>query len=97
MAIERGDIHHFSYFHYGEAFYGSYKGLRYRIGIEPLENVFYKSQEDRDKHKIKAYAWPEPDNFATAPEKRSEEFPYNEEGVVSAVEWLNAQYAELVK
>lgn len=97
MAIERGDIHKFTYFHYGEAFYGSYKGMRYRIGIEPLENVFYAPQEVKDAHKIKAYAWAEPYGFAATEEKISEEFPYNEEGVVTAIEWLNQQYRVIVK
>lgn len=97
MAIERGDIHKFSYFHYGEAFYGSYRGMRYRIGIEPLENVFHSPQEERDKHKIKVYAWAEPYGFAATEEKVSEEFPYSEEGVLSAIDWLNEQYPSIAK
>ena len=48
MAIERNDIHHFNYFLYGEAFYGSYKGLRYRLGTEPLDNIFFKKPEERE-------------------------------------------------
>lgn len=97
MAIERGDIHKFSYFHYGEAFYGSYRGMRYRIGIEPMENVFFLPQEEKEQHKLKAYAWAEPYGFAATEDKLSEEFPYSEEGVQAAVAWLNEQYLKIVR
>ncbi len=97
MAIERSDIHHFTYFLYGEAFYGSHKGLRYRIGIEPLDNVFYKKPEEREGYLIRAYAWPEPFNFNTSKDKVFKDFPFSEEGVCEAVDWLNEQYNELVR
>ena len=91
MAVKREDIHHFTYFLYGEAFYGSSEGIRYRIGIEPLENVFFKKPEEREGHKIRAYVWSEPDNFATAKDKRSEDFDFSEEGVLAAVDWINSE------
>lgn len=95
--IQRSDIHHFQYFDYGEAFYGSKDGLRYRIGIEPLENVFYKKPEEKAQHKIRAYAWSEPDNFSTAENKVSADFEYSEDGVIAAVEWINGQYETVGK
>ncbi len=89
MAVKREDIHHFNYFLYGEAFYGSKEGIRYRIGIEPLENVFFKKPEEREGHKIRAYVWKEPDNFATAKDKLSMDFDFSEEGVCAAIDWIN--------
>ena len=89
MSVKREDIHNFKYFEYGEAFYGSDKGLRYRIGIEPLENVFYASKEDKEKHTIKAYVWSEPFNFSVTKDKLSKEFSFSEEGVAEAVAWIN--------
>lgn len=97
MEIERSDIHHFRYFEYGEAFYGSHKGMRYRISIEPLENIFFIKPEERGVHSIKAWAWPEPLNFASAKDKESKEFDFSEEGVVEAVGWLNEQYEIIVR
>ena len=92
MAVKREDIHHFNYFLYGEAFYGSCDGIRYRIGIDPLENVFFKKPEEREGHKIKAYVWKEPDNFNTAKDRKECEFEFSEEGVVKAVEWINTNF-----
>lgn len=95
MGLNRSDIHHFTYFLYGEAYYGSYKGMRYRIGAEPLDHLFYKPQDVRDAHQIRAYAWKEPNNFNTAPDKEFADFPFSEEGVVAAVDWLNEYYANI--
>lgn len=92
MAIERKDIHHFNYFLYGEAFYGSHKGLRYRLGTEPLDNIFFKKPEEREGYILKAYAWKEPDNFNTAREKENADFPLSEEGICEAIAWLNEKY-----
>ena len=92
MAVKREDIHHFNYFLYGEAFYGSSDGIRYRIGIEPLENVFFKKPEEREGHMIRAYVWHEPDNFSTAADKEYRDFEFSENGVNSAVEWINSMY-----
>lgn len=96
MAIERKDIHHFIYFLYGEAYYGSHEGLRYRIGIEPLNNVFFKKPEEREGYGLRAWAWKEPNSFNTAEDKVYEDFDFSEEGVVKAVEWLNIKYDEMV-
>ena len=41
MAIELKDFFAFTHYEYGEAYFGSYKGMRYRLAREPLENVFF--------------------------------------------------------
>lgn len=95
MAIERSDIHHFVYFLYGEAFYGSYRGMRYRLGAEPLDHLFFVKPEKRGPHTIRAYAWKDPNSYGTAPDKVFEDFDFTEEGVVEAVSWLNEKWEEL--
>ncbi len=43
---------------------------------------------------IEAVIWPEPLNFAmTAEEKKhSRDFPFSQEGIWTAVDWLNAEH-----
>ena len=105
MAIERDDIHTIKYFDYGEAFYGSYMGMRYRVALEPLDFILYKSKEDKEKYQIRAYAWKEPFSFNevnTDPEKKEEggltysDFDFTEEGICDSIKWLNEKYRELV-
>lgn len=67
-------------------FTGSFQGMRYR-----LEGIM------RGQEKVlKVTVWPEPFNYWKTPEevKESEFFPFAEEGVVAAVEWMNARLAQ---
>lgn len=94
MAIVRTDIFSFRYFDYGEAFHGSYRGMRYRIGREPLEKVFGKSEEEKAQGNIRVYVWPEPFSFdKTSDEKKIfSDFEYSDEGVEAAIEFLNSTW-----
>ncbi len=94
MAIVRTDIFTFKYFDYGEAFHGSYRGMRYQVGRDPLMNVVFSSEEDKAGAKLRATVWPEPFAFEKTPEekKKSEEFEYSEAGVAAAVDWLNSMW-----
>lgn len=87
--ISSKDVHYFKYFDYGEAFYGSDNEWRFRIGIEPLENIIYKKKEERENYKLKAYIWKGPYNFVKTEEKLSEIFDYTEEGLQEAISWIN--------
>ncbi|MBQ3165015.1 MAG: hypothetical protein IJC02_10870 [Lachnospiraceae bacterium] len=71
-----------------EDYTGSYKGLRYMLHQETVE----------DEKKLRVYIWPEPFGFEATPEekKQSELFAFTEEGMNQAVEWMNERY-ELVK
>ena len=94
MAITRKDIFSFQFFDYGERFSGSYRGMRYRLGREPLEKVVQKPLEEKEKGSIRACTWSEPYSFDNTPEedKHYRDFPYSEEGVEKAVEWLNEEW-----
>ena len=91
MSIIRTDIFTFRYFAYGEAFHGSYRGMRYMIGRDPLEMVVFKSKEEQENAVIRACVWPEPFSYDKTPEENKEykEFEYSEAGVSSAIDWLN--------
>lgn len=69
-----------------EAYTGSHRGMRYRM---------WKAEEDGETVLMTA-AWPEPYGFEATPEEEKvrKHFPFSEEGILAAVEWLNGQYAE---
>lgn len=96
MAIERKDIFTFQYFDYGEAFHGSYQGMRFRIGREPLVRVFGKSDEVRLDGTIRVYLWAEPKSFdnTSSEDMEMQDFSYSEEGVIEAIKWMNERWEE---
>lgn len=63
-------------------FTGCHQGMRYR-----LEGIAGGDEEKR----LKCTVWPEPFSFFRTPEeeKESAEFPFDEDGVVDAVAWMN--------
>lgn len=71
-----------------EDYTGSYKGLRYMLRLENVE----------DEKKLRVYIWPEPFGFEATPEEKklSELFAFSEEGMEQAIVWMNERY-ELVK
>lgn len=83
-----------TYYDYGQPFFGSYKGMRYRIARDPLKNVYGKSQEEKEDGKLTAMFWPEPlaYEFMKEDEIVAAEFPYTTEGKEQAIAWLNEQY-----
>ncbi len=88
----------FNHYLYGEAYYGSYDGMRFRLGREPLKNVFFSPKEEWAKDGendafFLASVWPEPWSYEKRdPEStREERFPFSEEGLDKAVEWITAQ------
>ena len=70
-------------------FKGSYRGMRFQLQKETQE----------EEQGLRVYAWPEPFAYDCTDEdkKRSRALPFNEEGIVQAVEWLNEVYGEIVK
>ena len=72
------------------AFTGSYRGMRYRLKKETV------TAEEEEKDVIRAVVWPEPFAFQETPDeqKKWEDFPFGEEGLKDAVEWLNKEHEE---
>ena len=94
MGIELSGFFNLTHYEYGEAFFGSYKGMRYRLAREPLENVFFVKKEDRGPATLMATVWPEPNSYACTDPllMTSEHFEVSQEGLENAVKWINEQY-----
>ena len=43
MQLDHSLFYSLDHYEYGEAYYGSHQSLYYRLGIEPLENVHWRS------------------------------------------------------
>lgn len=94
MAIELASFFPLSHYEYGEAYFGSYKGMRYRLAREPLENVKFTPLDKRGPATLMATVWPEPNSYAHTDDslKTTENFEVSQEGLEKAVQWINDQY-----
>ena len=93
--IDRRILYGFEHYLYGEAFLGSFKGMRYRLAREPLKNVIFVKPSDIDDDPVfLAEVWPEPFSYEKTEDslKKRMEFSFDEEGLNEAVAWLNAEY-----
>jgi hypothetical protein len=93
-AIRQHDFFNFNHYNYGEAFFGSCHGMRYRLARNPLKNVIFTPVDQRGEATLDATVWPEPYSYGmTADEKKTtRQFPFTEEGFAEAVQWFNDQY-----
>lgn len=80
--IQREDILSLEFLKKTE-YMGSHGGIRYR-----LEGV-----AEEEGRKLKVTLWPEPFAYAATPDERkqSEKFDFSEDGILAAVDWMNAQ------
>ena len=94
MAIELKSFFPLSHYEYGEAYFGSYKGMRYRLAREPLENVKFTPIDQRSPATLMATVWPEPNSYANTDKAlmTTENFEVSQEGLEQAVQWINDQY-----
>lgn len=94
QAIRDEDTFGLNYYEYGQAFYGSYRGMRYRVTREPMEVVFMLPAEKKAEGSLVATVWPEPFAYdKTAEDKKvSCDFPFTAEGKLAMTAWLNEQY-----
>lgn len=94
MAIEQSTFFNLMHYEYGEAFFGSYKGMRYRLAREPLENVKFVPLDKRGPATLMATVWPEPYSYGATDKSlmTSENFEVSQEGFEAAVAWINQQY-----
>lgn len=94
MLIEQNTFFNLMHYEYGEAFFGSYKGMRYRLAREPLENVKFIPVDKRGPATLMATVWPEPYSYGMTDKKlmTSENFEVSQEGFEAAVKWINDQY-----
>lgn len=93
----RRDLYGILYYLYGEANYGSYRGLRFRVARNPLEHVFYVPAGKRGPATLQVICWKEPLNFASAPEeeKTVKDFEFSPEGIDQAAAWIRQEQERL--
>lgn len=82
----------FVHYEYGEAYYGSRGRWRFRIAREPLKNVHFTPPDKRGEASLRAVAWPGPYSYAATEDtlKTVRDFPFTEEGMQQAADWLNS-------
>lgn len=76
-------------------FTGSYLGMRYQL--QKSDRVVQEATEteaSKTEPAVLAIIWPEPFNFEVTPDekKHSREFPFTQDGIWEAVDWLNAEH-----
>lgn len=74
-------------FYKKSAFTGSEQGMRYKIEC-------VKPTEEGAEPVLKATYWPGPLCYSATPDeqKKSDTFPFTDEGIGSACDWLNEMY-----
>ena len=94
MSIKPHELYSINFYEYGEAYFGSCDGTRYRVAIDPLKNVHFTPPEKRDPAVLKATVWPEPYSYGATDKNlmTSENFEISQEGFEAAVAWINEQY-----
>ncbi|WP_051233870.1 hypothetical protein [Butyrivibrio sp. NC3005] len=94
LKIKKKDFFPLRHYDYGEAYFGSYKGMRYRLAREPLENVVFTPVDQRSKASLLASVWKEPYayGYMKKDDLTSEMFEISEEGFDKAIRWINEQY-----
>jgi beta-glucosidase/6-phospho-beta-glucosidase/beta-galactosidase len=85
--IERKDLFHLS-FYKKTHFTGSYQGMRYYI------TKAKESEAEDAADVLRAIVYPEPYNFEHTPDedKTHADFPFTEEGLDEACQWMNREY-----
>ena len=83
--IQRKDILSIPYMK-KSAFTGSYQGMRYRL----------KKENAEEADVLRVDIWEAPYAYDVTPEEQKEnkEFPFSEEGICQAVEWLNDSWQQ---
>ena len=71
MKIDPKELYSISFYEYGEAYFGSCGGTRYRLAREPLKNVHYTPVDQRDPAVLLATVWPEPYAYGALPRRRN--------------------------
>ena len=83
--IQRKDILSIPYMKKA-AFTGSYQGMRYRL----------KKESVAEEEVLQAVIWEAPYAYDVTPEeqKESRNFPFSEDGICQAIEWLNSSWQQ---
>ncbi len=96
MQFDPKDLYGISFYEYGEAYFGSFGGKRYRVALDPLKNIHYTPLDQRGNITLKVTVWPEPYSYTATSEdeKVSRNFDFSEIGLAQAADWLGGVLAE---
>lgn len=96
VKIENKDSYGLTWYEHAQPYYGSHRGMRFRIARQPMENVALVPADKKGEATFQVIIWQEPYCFEETPEeqKTTESFPFTEEGKEQLVAWLNEQYRE---
>ena len=85
--IQYKDVLSMSFYEEKQAFSGSDSGLRYRIKMGTPDG-------DEGPKVLEVWAWPEPLSFENTDDDKKlyKDFPFTEEGLEAAVDWLNEHH-----
>lgn len=99
MAVSVKDLFPIAHYEYGEAYYGSDRGMRFRVAREPLENVHFTPVDKRGPATLNVTVWPEPDSYRSVPEEKKirKDFPFTQEGLEQTAAYLNEIHDRMVK
>lgn len=91
MAVIAKDLFSIVHYEYGEAYYGSYEMMCYRVAREPLENVHFTPPEKRGPAILRCTVWPGPYAYAKTPEEQKivKDFEYSQQGLNEIAAYLN--------
>lgn len=94
MHIDPKELLHFAYYEYGEPYYGSFRGMRFKVAREPMKNIHFTPPDQRGEASFKVVIWPEPFSDAATPEEKKvvKEFLFTEEGLAQIAPYLDAYY-----
>lgn len=87
--IKPEELYGIKHYDYGEEYFGSDKGMRFRVARQPLMS---KDDEEGRAPVLKATVWYTPFSYENTPEsdKKDKEFEYSKEGYEEMIGWLNS-------
>ena len=93
--IRPEDLYGIGHYDYGEEYFGSDKGMRFRVARQPLENVIGKKPEEwlSTDPRLSASVWFTPFSYEKTPKEEItvKEFSYDSEGYTEMIDWLNTE------
>ena len=96
VEIENKDSYGITWYEHGQPYYGSHRGMRFRIARDPMDDVSLTPADKKGDARFQIIIWPEPYSFDATPDedKQQAEFPFDEVGKEEMIKWLNEQYRE---
>lgn len=98
VKIENKDSYGITWYEHAQPYFGSHRGMRFRIARNPMEDVSLKPADKKGDALFEAIIWPEPFCFDDTPEEQkvTKTFPFDMDGKEQMIAWLNEQYEDRI-